>query len=932
MRRANWKLTCGTALASFAATPLVAGDEVLFGPVPDWVEIQELPDPNEEPGDLMRMADLQLRFSDGMVTVFEDRAVSLQSPEMLTSFSTLTLPWMPDKGDLTVHRIDVMREGEQLDMIEQGTNFDVLRREQGLERRSLDGILTATTNLPGLRVGDTVRISFSTTLRDQALGGEMQFSSIVPTDPIPIAKGGIRAIWDEDAGIRAGFRVSDPDLAGALVISGNEAKLDFPLPETAPLPGDAPPRFLSPPIVQFSSFEDWREVSTRFAPLFEPVEISTSDGALGALLSEVIDHSEDPLARAAYALQRVQDDVSYLTSGLDGGNYIPQSPAETWELRYGDCKAKSLLLHSLLQEAGIDSDVVLVRSTAGDLIPELVPAPGAFDHMIVRATIDGKTYWLDGTSRGTRLPNISDVPRFVYALPVTAGGADLVAMTPRPPAVADVTTVITYDQTAGIDLPALFDIEVRFNGASAVGLQTLDQLEREQRDDAISATLMGIVGPSQITEMTMEVDEENAVATLTGRGIRTTPWSWSGTRYELDPPHQVAADLDFDVDRARPEWRDLPLNLNGPVHNRSKVTFKLPAGGDDFVLQRGGSRSETIGGVLVSSDAALDGRFFTMTQVLQTDLHELPAEQIADARRGASRWGRQMPELVAASDTPYAFSDLSDRSRFAPFEAMYASLIEEAEADEAADAYRNRAAFRSGTYAWEGALADYSKAIELAPQATDYWERASIFRELDRLEEAIADLERYEELQPEGVSYIDRIILLGLAGRQDEALALGREYADYAETYEDEQRVLGHAMGWAGQADAGYDTMMAVVDTDQDQASQLNMVCWYGASRDRVTPDLLEVCRRAVAKSADSAGIRDSLALALLRNGDIEGARREFTDVVARAPQEHASRYMLGLVKIMSGDASGRDDVTTALAARPSLERLYGSFGLTVPE
>ena len=113
----------------------------------------------------------------------------------------------------------------------------------------------------------------------------------------------------------------------------------------------------------------------------------------------------------------MQDEISYLYEGMNGGNYLPQTPEATWEKRSGDCKAKSLLLHAMLHELGIASDVVLVRTQGGDIVSELLPAPGAFDHMIVHARIDGQDYWLDGTSAGTRLPNLADVPPFRWALP-----------------------------------------------------------------------------------------------------------------------------------------------------------------------------------------------------------------------------------------------------------------------------------------------------------------------------------------------------------------------------------------------------------------------------------------------------------------------------------------------------------------------------------
>ena len=60
--------------------------------------------------------------------------------------------------------------------------------------------------------------------------------------------------------------------------------------------------------------------------------------------------------RARAALRLVQDQVRYVFVGLDGGNYTPASVADTWQRRYGDCKAKTVMLMALLREMGISAE------------------------------------------------------------------------------------------------------------------------------------------------------------------------------------------------------------------------------------------------------------------------------------------------------------------------------------------------------------------------------------------------------------------------------------------------------------------------------------------------------------------------------------------------------------------------------------------------
>ncbi len=99
---------------------------------------------------------------------------------------------------------------------------------------------------------------------------------------------------------------------------------------------------------------------------------------------------------------------------------------------------------------GIDAGRCWRRREAAMRCPNCCPCLGDFDHVIVRARIDGWDYWLDGTSMATRLPNIGNVPPFHYALPLRPGGeADLMAMSQRDKAVPDMRMDVTVDHSAG---------------------------------------------------------------------------------------------------------------------------------------------------------------------------------------------------------------------------------------------------------------------------------------------------------------------------------------------------------------------------------------------------------------------------------------------------------------------------------------------------
>ena len=217
--------------------------------------------------------------------------------------------------------------------------------------------------------------------------------------------------------------------------------------------------------------------------------------------------SDDLKTRAALATQVVQDRISYLMNGLDGGNYLLQSPAQTWKSA-SDCKAKSLLLLAMLRELDVEAEAVLVDTNMGDAVPEMLPMAGSFDHIIVRAMIDGTEYWLDGTSRATRLANMDEVPRFFHALPLREGGAELMAMAERAQSTPDRRTWLTLDSRAGVAVPALFNLKIEQTGQlAAVFEEIAEQDSEELREDGISAFVSEELGSVQITESTVSYDE-----------------------------------------------------------------------------------------------------------------------------------------------------------------------------------------------------------------------------------------------------------------------------------------------------------------------------------------------------------------------------------------------------------------------------------------
>ncbi|WP_162627744.1 DUF3857 domain-containing protein [Erythrobacter sp. KY5] len=922
----------GSLLATTAlvAQPALAGEDVLYDERPDWVDVREIDAQAREEGTPILLLDQQARIESGQLWRYSDTAIAVDSPQALTRFGTLSANWLPDKGDLIVHAVQIIREDEVIDLLEGETRFEVLRREQGLESRLLNGALTATMNVPGARLGDVIRLAYSVTTSDQAMGDNVQWQSGIIADPFPLGDGRISVSWPQDLPVTR-LRKGDAEVAEPELIDGyNVWSVDIPVSEVDPTPNDAPSRFKIGELMQVSTYADWQAVSSNMARHYKVEGSIAPGGDLAAEVARIAEASDDPLTRAAMAVKLVQDDVSYLLNGLDGGNYLPQSPEETWENRFGDCKAKSVLLLAMLRDLGVTSEVVLVKSQGGDSVPMLAPMPGNFDHMIVRAEIDGVNYWLDGTASGTRIDTIDAVPRFFYALPLRDEGADLIKLDERAKATPDRFVRLEIDHSAGVRLPSLFNVEIEFRGTTGAQWRSVaEQGDEDMREGAVYRAVSGVVGPSQLVDHEISYDVETGIARVSARGARTTPWQRDDIEYKLVAPAQAAKAVGFNTDRARAAWRDIPLKLNGPIYFASQMEMKLPSSGPAFDLEGSEEASQTIGGVELSSKATLEGNRFILSQSMRSVAEELPAEDIPVARRALARFDRALPVVQTSGGVRELWEYFGeDRALLDAHEQFYAQAIAEADEDEGNPSL-NRAAFRAGVYDHAGALEDVEAALEIEASRDLYLRRASLRRQLGDLEGSLADLQLAEDLKPDGATYSNQVELLALLGETEEALALAEDFASFADDPVDEANLMATALGWAGSVEEGLDLLAAQVLRRPGDGTLLNSVCWNAGIWNVLNEERMQSCIDAVEKSDYSAAALDSRALAHLRMGNLEAALADVDAALLAQPGLTASRLLRGIIKVRQGEeAEGRREIALALAMTPGIEATYRAWGL----
>jgi tetratricopeptide (TPR) repeat protein len=640
-RRIFLILLCLTAVQSptvgAVAAPAVAPDTARpqIGPPADWVVPAAIPDapPAAAAGasaiDLV--SDVQMRFTAEGDSAYYAAVYKIESTQGLDD-AALQVSWDPALETLTLHRYRILRDGKVLDLLGDGSKLSILQREPNMESAALDGRLTATMQPPDIRVGDIIDMAFTRTRRDPAMGGKSE-TLIGPNDGAPYGRLRFRFIWPDGKKMqwRAFPGVLQPKLTHSA--AGNELVADLTDVTTPIPPRGAPGRFLTINAIDISEFPNWQAVSAAILPYYVSASRLGDNSAVRTQARRIAAATSDPKRRAEMALALVQSQIRYLFLGMNDGGYIPAAADLTWSRRFGDCKAKTVLLVALLKELGIDAEPVLVNTERGDLVAHRLPAMGAFDHVIVRAVIDGRTYWMDGTRLGDDRLDALQTPPYHSGLPIAAQTTGLISLNPEPMTEPSESVSLALDATAGIDAPAPAGGEMRFRGQSATDMRIkyagLSTVERDKELRELWRKTYDFISPASITTA---VEERTGDFVISMTGTAKMDWySDVGARwYEVD---RSRLGWKFDTDREGALNADAPFEIDYPDYWASRETIKLPASGAGFTLQ-GGSVDRTIGDIYAfHRKVGIDNGVLTMESSTRALRSEVPASEVEQASR-----------------------------------------------------------------------------------------------------------------------------------------------------------------------------------------------------------------------------------------------------------------------------------------------------------
>lgn len=575
-------LAWGLLLASFGpAKAQAVGKGASFGPAPAWVEVHEAPLDAPDPADGLSqgrhylLSDEQVRVAGDRLVRYRHIATRAVNERGVEDIANVQISFDPNYQTLTVHRLQVRRGGEVVARAAPAA-LRLLQRESSLESLVYDGRLTAHVALPDVRVGDVVEYAYSVQGSNPAFGAA-RFGSFDLEWGVPVAEIRARLLWPRGRPLYWKHHNEAP--AAEVVNTGSE--LDHRWTRRAVparlVDADSPGWYDPYRWVEWGEFADWGAVVRWALPLYR-----LPTGPLPAVdreVARIAAETGDPQARLLAALRFVQREVRYLGIEMGANSHAPHPPQTVLQRRFGDCKDKTLLTLTLLARLGIPARPALVHTTERQAVAERLPTPWAFNHVLVRAELNGQPVWLDPTrtQQGGRQLAQWVQSDHGQALVIAEGAQGFSPMAGPQARLQRQQLKVLLDASAGYEQPARLTITTHATGAAAENLrgtlasQSRDRLQKDYLDYyAATYRDLAVDQPMEVRDdldaNAIELVERYRMPRYWTRDDKTHRWNGN-----VDVP-----DLMGWLSRPKALNRQAPLALRHPVDFTLVSEFRLP--------------------------------------------------------------------------------------------------------------------------------------------------------------------------------------------------------------------------------------------------------------------------------------------------------------------------------------------------------------------
>lgn len=516
------------------------------------------------------LVDRQTSLADPSPRDFLRLAMQPTDAQAVQKVAQLYVEFNPEYQSLELHSVRVIRDGRSTDRTGE-VKFELLQRETKLEQQLYDGEVAAVAILPDIRVNDIIVFERSVVGDNPIFQG--RYSRMFPVHGATVTDAyRYRMIYPERRAIQVrkpGFLRETRDAVAGMVT------LTLGADRVQPTSDDPDrPRWFDPQEwIEISEYADWRDVGRWAEGLFQ------APGGLAPELRQQVEswraRSLDKPELTVEALRWVQREIRYFGVEIGVNSHRPAHPNTTFQRRFGDCKDKSLLLATLLNTLGIEARPALVSLDRNRGVEALLPGPHVFDHAIVRAVVDGKTYWLDATLPA-QFGGLDEIGAYDYGKAlVIGGGSDGLADAGYPRDYVNLYEVTDRFVVKDYKQPAELVSELNLSRSGAERFRALRaNLPHEEFDRIFHSDYLRLFPSAEVIgAVEIRDDQAHNRFTMVRRYRIPELFSYQNGRFEFNANSPLALELLRSPEVVR---RATPYDLPYPLEARIGQEVELP--------------------------------------------------------------------------------------------------------------------------------------------------------------------------------------------------------------------------------------------------------------------------------------------------------------------------------------------------------------------
>lgn len=334
-------------------------------------------------------------------------------------------------------------------------------------------------------------------------------------------------------------------------------------------------------------------------------------------VQELTSGKTDVREKVKVLYQYLQKNTRYISIQLGLGGWQPFEAAYVASRGYGDCKALTNYMYSLLKAAGIASNYTLVYAGNNkDVLIEDFPS-NRFNHVILCVPLPKDSMWLECTSQTLPAGYMSDFTANRKALMITAEGGKVV-QTPHY-GIKENVQLRTIKASLDAAGTLAMNVATRYGGLQQDDLRSfINALSKDKVQEVLQRVLslstynINSFNYQEKQGLVPEIDEQLDVtvrnyATTSGKRIFVSPniLNRGGSRLEADEKRKVEFVFDY-------EFRD-----------EDRVEIEIPDGYELEIAPKSVSIKTSFGSY--NANAKLEGKKIVYTRIHEQYGGRMPA-------------------------------------------------------------------------------------------------------------------------------------------------------------------------------------------------------------------------------------------------------------------------------------------------------------------